>query len=124
MSKLFQRVGYCFAPNYWGSAITRVTSCVKLLGNRVLLCVKLLGNRMRKVLLCIKLLGNYNLLVFALCQAIQAIGGLQFLMYLKHALMARDRFIIDPISSCTVKTPFHVAILAHLIRRPLLGQRH
>ena len=56
----------------------------------------LLRFTMRSVLLCVKLLGNDNLHVFALCHSIvssnlqgivlpQAIGGLQFIMYLKHA---------------------------------------
>ena len=64
-------VRFCLTPSYWGSAISRLLPCVKLL--------------------C-----NYQLHVFALCQAIvssklqgivlsQAIGGLQVIMYLKHA---------------------------------------
>ena len=59
----FQLVAH---SSYWGIAISRPLSCVKLLGNY------------NRVLFGVKLLGNYNLQGFALCQAI---GEFQLAVY-------------------------------------------
>ena len=64
------------------------------------------GITMCRVLLCVKLLGNDNLHVFALCQVIWssnlqgivvplAHGGIQFIMYLKHAASQTDVRVAD-----------------------------
>ena len=70
---------------YWGIADSAVSFCPKLFGN-----CNLQGLVLRE------LLKNYNLHVVALCQAVgnsnlqgivlpQAIEGLLYMMYLKHA---------------------------------------